>query len=328
MTQGMLDQIKEQLRIPVIMAPMFLISNPLMVINACKAGIIGTFPALNARTSEILDEWMAEINDELEGFRKENPQKRIAPWGINIICNKSNTRFKEDLQLIEKYQPSIVITSLGDPSQVVQAVHHYNGLVFSDVIDVKFARKALEKGSDGLVLVTSGAGGHGGTLNPIAFLHEIRSFFDGPIILGGSMSRGEDVLAAELLGADFSYFGTRFIAAQESGADEDYKNMIVESSIEDIIYTSAFSGVPANFLIPSIIKSGIDPNELPEKEAIDFSKLKNPNIRAWKDIFGAGQGVGGVQKIQSVADITEELYEQYLAAQGYVVNKYKEFANK
>lgn len=320
-----MKELKEQLAIPVIMAPMFLISNPNMVIQACTSGIVGTFPALNARTKEDLEEWMLEIKGELDQFKKGNPDKKVAPWGINFISHKSaamNKRYEEDLLLIEKYQPPIVITSLGDPSPVVEIVHQYGGFVFSDVINVKFAKKALEKGSDGLVLVASGAGGHGGMYNPIAFVHEIRSFFAGPIILSGSMSKGEDILAAEILGADLTYFGTRFITAEESGANEAYKDMIVESSIEDIIYTPAFSGISANYLIPSIVKAGLDPTDLPEKRGISLSGEEDAEIRAWKDILSAGQGVGEIKEVQRVHQIVEELTEQYVAAQKRVVDKY------
>ncbi|WP_087972434.1 NAD(P)H-dependent flavin oxidoreductase [Oceanobacillus rekensis] len=319
-----LNNVKKKLTLPVIMAPMFLISNPKMVISACESGIIGSFPALNARTKDILDEWMEEIKLELEKKRTENPDNNIAPWGINFISHKSNKRFFEDLELIQKHQPPIVITSLGDPSPVVEIVHEYGGIVLSDVINIKFAKKALEKGSDGLILIANGAGGHGGTLNPIAFVHEVRSFFNGPLVLGGTISKGEDILAAQILGADFAYMGTHFIAAEESGASEEYIQTAIESTIDDIIYTPAFSGVPANYLIPSIIKSGLDPKNLPEKGSIDFSELGNPDIRAWKDIWGAGQGVGVMKKIQTVAEITEELLEQYRNAQKRVVSNYPE----
>jgi nitronate monooxygenase len=283
-----LNDLKQQMKLPVMMAPMFLISNPNMVIRACATGIIGSFPALNARTTEMLDAWMTEINTAIAHLKKDQPNEKIAPWAVNFISHKSNKRFNADLALIEKHQPPVVITSLGDPSPVVRIVHQYGGLVFSDVINVKFAKKALEKGSDGLVLVASGAGGHGGTFNPFAFVHEIRNFFDGPLILSGTMSRGEDILAAEVLGADFAYFGTRFIAAAESGAADDYKAMTITSSIDDIVYTPAFSGIPANYLIPSIVKAGLDPKALPKNKKVDFSELGNPDIRAWKDIWGAG----------------------------------------
>lgn len=326
--QNKIKELKQQLSIPVIVAPIFLISNPKMVLNACKSGVVGTFPALNARTKEILEEWMIEIIDELDKFKEANPNKKVAPWGINFISHTSeamNKRYEEDLQLIEKYQPPIVITSLGDPGPVVQIVHKYGGIVFSDVINVTFAKKALEKGTDGLVLVANGAGGHGGLLNPIAFVHEIRSFFDGPLILSGSMSKGEDILASEILGADFAYFGTRFIPAEESGADLSYKNMIIESSIEDILYTSAFTGIGANYLIPSMVKFGLDPMRLPEKGKLDLSGEERSTIRVWKDILSAGQGLGGIKSIQTVPEIVKELTEQYLAAQKKVVNQYTSF---
>lgn len=322
--QTKMEKLKQQVSLPVIMAPMFLISNPEMVINACKSGIVGTFPALNARTADILEEWMIEIKEGLMEYKKEHPNKQVAPWGINFICHPDksmNKRYEEDMQLIEKYEPPIVITSLGDPSPIVNIVHKYGGLVFSDVINVKFAKKALEKGTDGLVLVANGAGGHGGVLNPMAFVHEIRSFFDGPIILSGSMSKGEDILASEVLGADFAYFGTRFITAKESGADESYKNMIIDSTIEDIIYTPAFTGIHANYLIPSILKFGLDPKQLPKKDKISLSGDEGAKLRAWKDIVSAGQGVGENTQVQTVSEIVEELTEQYEAAQKRITNQ-------
>src|SRR5699024_7332058 len=213
-----------------------------------------------------------EITTELEKQSEANPNRKIGPWGINFIVHRSNKRYMEDLKLIEKYQPPVVITSLGDPGPVVDIVHPYGGVVLSDEINIKFAKKAIEKGADGLVLVASGAGGHGGTYNPIPFVHEVREFFDGPIVLSGGMSKGEDILVAELLGADYAYVGTRFIPAEESGAQEEYKNMIVDSSIEDIIYTDALRGVNANYRNPSIDNEGLDPSSRQEKETIDFSE--------------------------------------------------------
>ncbi|RKQ35707.1 NAD(P)H-dependent flavin oxidoreductase [Oceanobacillus halophilus] len=310
MRNEVIEQLKNSVELPVIMAPMFIISNPKMVINACTSGIIGTFPALNARSGEILENWMEEITTELETQKQLHPDQKIAPWGINFIVHKSNKRYVEDLQLIEKYQPPVVITSLGDPSQVVDIVHGYGGVVFSDVINIKFAKKAIEKGADGLVLVASGAGGHGGTYNPIPFVHEVREFFDGPIALSGGMSKGEDILLTEVLGADFAYIGTRFIPSEESLAKDAYKEMIVDSSIEDITYTDAFSGINANYLVPSIINAGLDPSNLQKKEKIDFSQNRN-DVKAWKDIWGAGQGVGPITKIQTVAEIVEELKQDY-----------------
>src|SRR5699024_10802419 len=265
-----IEQIKNSTDLPVIMAPMFLISNPKMVINACASGIIGTFPALNARTGDILEDWMKEITLELEKRREEKPNSKIGRWGINFIVHRSNKRYKEDLKLIEKYQPPGVITSLGDPGPVVDVVHQYDGIVLSDVINIKFAKKAIET--------------------------------------------GEDILDAELLGADYAYFGTRFIPAEESGAQKEYKDMIIDSSIEDIIYTDAFSGVHANYLISSITLAGLDPTNLKKKEIIDFSKSKDGEVKAWKDVWGAGQGVGSITEIQTVSEIVEELKEDYYSA--------------
>lgn len=316
-------QLKQSIKLPVIMAPMFLVSNPKMIINACASGIIGSFPALNARTSDALEEWMKQISTELEEIKSRNPDKEVAPWAINFIVHRSNKRYEEDLTLIEKYQPPIVITSLGDPSAVVKVVHEYGGFVLSDVINVKFAKKAIEKGIDGLVLVASGAGGHAGVLNPFAFLHEVKEFWDGPIVLAGGMSKGEDILAAEVLGADFVYMGSRFIPSAESSAVEDYKNMIINSSIDDILYTDTFSGVNANYLIPSIRKAGLDPDNLKEKEEINFDKLNDSKAKAWKDIWGAGQGVGPIDRIQSVAQIVDELQLSYEEARAGIVRNDK-----
>lgn len=312
-------KLKDKLSIPAIMAPMFLISNPKMVIQACKSGIIGSFPSLNARTADILEEWMIEIKSELE---ESEDAKVYAPWAINFISHRNfNKRYDEDLRLIEKYQPPIVITSLGDPSPIAKIVHEYGGFVISDVINVKFAKKAIEKGTDGLVLVTGGAGGHAGTLNPFAFIHEIREIWDGPIILSGSITKGEDILAAEVIGADFVYMGTRFLLAEESSTNESYRKMVIDSDIEDIIYTQAFSGIHANYLIPSIEKVGIDINQLPKEGKIDYSTLNNPNIRAWKDIWGAGHGVGYLSESQPLVQIVDELKGQYNQAIQSVSNR-------
>lgn len=314
MQQHVNTQLKENVDIPIMMAPMFLISNPEMVINACGEGVIGTFPALNARTSSILEDWMEKINTEIERMKKDDPAKKVAPWGINYIVHRSNKRYKEDFHLIEKYQPPIVITSLGDPGPIAEVVHGYGGMVFSDVINIKFAKKAVEKGADGLVLVSVGAGGHAGTYNPISFVHEVREFFSGPLVLSGGMTRGEDVLVTELLGADYAYFGTRFIPATESSAEEAYKEMVTDTSIEDIIFTDAFTGVHANYMIPSITGAGLDPATLTTKENMDFSELQDKDVKAWKDIWGAGQGVGSIHNVQPVAEIIQELKTGYLQA--------------
>ncbi|RLL46843.1 nitronate monooxygenase [Oceanobacillus piezotolerans] len=311
MRKEAIERIKNSVELPVIVAPMFLINSPKMVINACASGVIGTFPVLNARTDEILEDWMIEITSELDRLEKENPDKKIAPWGVNFIVHRSNKRYVEDLELIRKYQPPVVITSLGDPGPVVEIVREYGGIVFSDVINIKFAKKAIEKGADGLVLVTTGAGGHAGTYNPISFVHEVREFFDGPIALSGGMSKGEDILISEILGADYAYIGTRFIPTEESMAQDEYKEMLIDSSIEDIIYTDAFSGINANYLIPSIKMQGLDPENLNKKDKIDFSELRDSEVKAWKHIWGAGHGIGPISQVQPIAEVIEELKQDY-----------------
>ncbi|WP_209123842.1 nitronate monooxygenase family protein [Alkalihalobacillus sp. BA299] len=305
--------ISEQLEIPVIAAPMFLVSSPQMVVEGCKAGIVGTFPLLNARTVDILEEWMREITEGLEKARNAEPNRKIAPWGVNLIIHKSNKRFEVDLELLKKYQPPIVITSLGNPSAVVEVVHEYGGLVFSDVISTKHAKKAADCGVDGLILVCNGAGGHGGTINPVAFIAEVKQFWNGITILAGCLSSGRDVLAAQVLGADFAYMGTRFIATTEAIANEEYKSMLVESDVDDIIYTDAISGVNANFLIPSLEKAGFDLENLQKPDTIDVTHDQN-EAKAWKDVWSAGQGVGAIKKVQPIADVVGELKEEYQQA--------------
>jgi nitronate monooxygenase len=308
--------IADQLVLPVIAAPMFLVSSPDMVIESCKAGIIGSFPLLNARTVDILDDWMKRITEELERIRKEHPNRRVAPWAVNLIVHRTNKRYEADFNLIKKYQPPIVITSLGDPTPVVNVVHEYGGLVFSDVSTLYHAKKAARTGVDGLVLVCSGAGGHAGTINPFAFVGEVREFWDGITILAGSLSSGRDILAAKALGVDLAYLGTRFIPASESFASEDYKRMLIESTLDDLIYTDAFSGVNANYLKPSIQRAGLDPDHLQKKEAVDFSDLNQTDAKAWRDIWSAGQGVGQIKRVQPVAEIVADLRREYEEALG------------
>ncbi|WP_017379066.1 NAD(P)H-dependent flavin oxidoreductase [Paenisporosarcina sp. TG-14] len=320
MTKKKIDNLKNSLELPVIMAPMFLISNPQMVIKACEGGIVGSFPALNARTKEVLEEWMIQITTALDELKKNNPNKNIAPWAVNFISHRTNKRYVEDLELVKKYQPPIVITSLGDPSPVVKVVHEYGGTVLSDVINMKFAKKAIEKGTDGLILVSNGAGGHAGILNPISFIHEVRELWDGLIILAGGISKGQDILAAEVLGADFVYMGSRFIASEESMAADAYKDMVINSTIEDVLYTDAFSGIKGNYLIPSIVRAGLDPCNLEEKKEINFSSVNNPQAKAWKDIWGAGQGVGDVKKVESVSKIIKELRCSYNEAKAAIAH--------
>ena len=317
MSERDLLAIKNQMVLPVIAAPMFLVSSPELVIESCKAGIIGSFPSLNARSTELLEEWMKQISQELTTEQKKHPDQPIAPWAVNFIVHKTNKRYNEDLALIQKYQPPLVITSLGHPGPVVDLVHGYGGLVFSDVINLVHARKAAKSGVDGLILVCNGAGGHGGTLNPFAFISAVKEFWDGLTILAGSLSKGQDILAAEILGADFAYMGTHFIATAESAAPEEYKNMLIESHEEDLIYTDAFSGVKGNFLLPSIKKAGLDPNQLQKKEAMDFSSLNPSKVTPWRDIWSAGQGVGTIKKVMPIAEVVAELrreYEQALIA--------------
>ncbi|MBH0173613.1 nitronate monooxygenase [Fictibacillus sp. 23RED33] len=292
---------------------MFLVSSPDMVLESCMNGIIGTFPLLNARTSDLLENWMKHISEELSKAREEDPSAKIAPWGVNLIVHRTNKRFEEDLELIKKYEPPVVITSLGNPSDVAKIVHGYGGLVFSDVISLDHARKAAKTGIDGLILVCSGAGGHGGTLNPFAFLRAVKEFWDGMTILAGAISTGEEILAAKILGADLVYMGTRFIATQESSASEDYRQMLIDSTLEDLVYTDAISGIKGNYLLPSLQKAGFDVENLMKKDSIDLS-FSESKAKAWKDIWSAGQGVGSVKKIATIQEVVDDLKAEYKRA--------------
>lgn len=314
MVKSIAKTLKEQMVLPVIAAPMFLVSTPDSVINGCKSGIIGSITALNARTTEDLDEWMKRITNEISDYKKKYPEKRVADWAINLIVHRSNKRLAADLELVKKYEPPIVITSLGNPSKVVEAVHGYGGLVFSDVSNVYFAQKVAEQNVDGLILVCGGAGGHAGTLNPMAFMAAVKEFWKGTTVLAGAISTGQDILASQVLGADFAYLGTRFIPVKESMASDEYKQMLIDSNIEDIIYTDGISGVKANFLIPSIEKAGLDPNNLMKRETIDISHKNRP--KAWKNIWSAGQGVTTIKDIQSTENVVSDLVEEYKIAQG------------
>ncbi|WP_044641797.1 NAD(P)H-dependent flavin oxidoreductase [Risungbinella massiliensis] len=307
-------KLHNHIELPVIAAPMFLVSSPEMVIESCKAGIIGSFPLLNARTEDALDDWMKQITNEWKEAKLKEPERRIAPWAVNLIVHRTNKRYQVDLDLIQKYKPPIVITSLGDPSSVVSIVREYDGLVFSDVSNITHAKKAAQKGVDGLILVCNGAGGHAGTINPIAFMGAVKEFWNGITIIAGSISSGQDILAVEALGADLAYMGTRFISSSESFAAIEYKNMLVDSTLDDLIYTDAFSGVNANYLIPSIQKAGLDPNQLQKKENVDFSHLNQSTAKAWKDIWSAGQGVGAIKRVQPVSEIVQELQQEYKQA--------------
>ena len=304
-----------KLRLPVISAPMFLVSGTKLVKNCCLNGVIGSFPAPNARPIEVLDQWMGTLNEELKLEQEKDPERKIAPWAMNMVVHSSYSRLQDELALVKKHKPQLVITSLGSPKQVVEIVHEYGGLVFSDVSDVKFARKAAEAGVDGLILVASGAGGHAGQINSFAFVDMVRSFWDGIIVLAGSISTGKGILAAQAAGADLAYMGTRFIVATESMANDEYRQMLVESTQEDIILTDAFSGVHANMLKPSIEKAGLDPEKLVRKEKVDFDDMQKEsavkNVKAWRDIWSAGHGVGAIDRIESVAEIIQRLEIEY-----------------
>ena len=304
-----------QLKVPAIAAPMFLVSGPELVSACCLNGVIGSFPAPNARPIEVLDEWMGQLNADLKNAKEKDPQRKIAPWAMNMVVHSSYSRLEEELELLKKHQPQLVITSLGSPKKVVEIVHEYGGLVFSDVSDVKFARKAAETGVDGLILVASGAGGHAGEINSFAFVDSVRTFWDGIIVLAGSISTGRGILAAQAAGADLSYMGTRFIVARESMANDEYRQMLVDATQDDLILTDAFSGVKANMLKPSIVKAGLDPALLTKKENVDFDAMqRETNAKAWKDIWSAGQGVGAINQINTTAEIISQLESEYKEA--------------
>ncbi len=300
-------QFQDRLALPLIGAPMFIASYPDLVIAQCRAGVLGTFPSLNARTLEMLDQWLTRIATETAGAANS------APFGMNLILHPSNTRRDADLELAVAHRVPLVITSVGKPDRVCDTVHGYGGLVFHDVISVKHARKALECGVDGLILVCAGAGGHAGTLSPFALTAEVREFFDGPLVLSGAMSDGRALRAAEVMGADFGYMGTRFIATREANVPEAQKQMMVESYAADIVYTPVFSGINANYLRSSIVQSGLDPAALgpgagPGKDLFDPSKV---GARAWKDIWSAGHGVGTIHDVPTVAELVERLVREY-----------------
>ncbi len=310
------QELKAQLEIPVIASPLFIISNPRLVAEQCKNGIVGSFPALNARPAEVLEQWLQQLTTELADYQTANPDKKVAPFAVNQIVHQSNDRLQHDLEMCAKYEVPIMITSLRAPHEAVEVAHSYGGKVFHDVISVRHAQKAIEAGVDGLILVCAGAGGHAGTLNPFALVSEVRAFYDGPIILSGSISQGNQILAAEAMGADFAYMGTRFIATHEANADEAYKQMLVDSSATDIVYSSLFTGVHGNYLRGSIERSGLDPAALPEadKSTMSFGSGGSSKSKAWRDIWGAGQGVGSIRNITSTAEVIAELKRDYFAA--------------
>lgn len=304
---------KDNLSIPVIGSPLFIISNPDLVIAQCKAGIIGSFPALNARPKEVLEEWIIKIKTELAAAKAANPKAKIAPYAVNQIVHASNDRLMHDMEICVKHQVPIIITSLRPPGDVVKAVHSYGGKVLHDVISIRHAQKALEMGVDGLILVCTGAGGHAGALSPFALTTEIRRFYNGIVALSGSITSGGSVLAAEAMGADFAYIGTRFIATEEARAEQAYKEMITQSTAADIVYSPLFTGVSGNYLRGSIEKSGLDPDNLPsaDKNAMNFA---SSSAKAWKEIWGAGQGVGNIRDIRPASDVIATMVEEYHAA--------------
>ena len=307
--------LRDSLRLPVIGAPMFIVSGPELVLAQCKAGIVGSFPALNARPQEVLDEWLTRIERELAEHRQVHPGAKVAPFAVNQIVHTSNVRLQQDLDVCVKHRVPIMITSLRAPDAVVEAAHSYGGLVFHDVTTIKHAQRALQAGVDGLILVCAGAGGHAGRLSPFAFVPEVRQFYDGCVILSGSIASGGAILAAQALGADLAYIGTRFIASEEANAPAEYKQMIIDSRAEDVIYTNLFTGVHGNYLRGSIERAGLDPDNLPEsdKSKMDFGSGSS-KAKAWRDIWGAGQGVGQVEGAPPVDTIVERLTAEYAGA--------------
>ncbi|MBA4328046.1 MAG: nitronate monooxygenase [Polaromonas sp.] len=301
------------LPLPIIGSPLFIISNPKLVVAQCIAGVVGAMPALNARPAAQLEDWLAEITETLAAYNAANPDKPAAPFAINQIVHKSNDRLEHDMEMCVKYKVPIYITSLGAREDINAAAHSYGGVVLHDIINNKFARKAIEKGADGLVAVAAGAGGHAGVKSPFALIQEIRQWFDGPLALSGSISTGGAVLAAQAMGADFAYIGSAFIATDEARAADAYKQSIVDSNSDDIVYSSLFTGVHGNYLKPSIIAAGMDPDNLPEGDlkTMNFASGEGSKSKAWKDIWGCGQGIGAISKVQSTADYVAQLKREY-----------------
>jgi nitronate monooxygenase len=303
-----------RLRLPAIAAPMFIVSVPELVIAQCKAGIVGSFPALNARPKEKLEEWIVEIKEALAAYRSAHPEAKVAPFAVNQICHASNDRLEHDIEVCVRQQVPITITSLRPPSDVVKAVHSYGGVVFHDVISMRHAQKAAEQGVDGLILVCAGAGGHAGMLSPFALVPEVKRFFGGTVILSGSITTGQAMLAARAVGADLAYMGTRFIATREANAPDAYKQMLIDTAAADIVYTSLFSGILGNYLKPSVTRAGLDPENLPGAEKTTMSFATDHPVKAWRDIWGAGQGVGSIGDAPPVAELVARLEAEYHAA--------------
>ena len=308
--------LSERLKLPIIAAPLFIISNPDLVIAQCKAGIVGSFPALNARPAEELDRWLEKITTELAEYDAANPESPSAPFAVNQIVHGSNDRLQHDMEMCVKWKVPIVITSLGAKEFVNESVHSYGGIVLHDIINDRFAKKAIEKGADGLIAVAAGAGGHAGALSPFALVQELREWFDGPLLLSGSIANGDAVLAAQAMGADLAYIGSAFIATKEANAEQPYKQSLVDSSADDIVLSNLFTGVHGNYLKPSIIAAGMDPDNLPESDPskMNFGSGGNSDAKAWKDIWGCGQGIGAVKAVLSAQELVDKIEAQYNAA--------------
>ncbi|MEZ7831638.1 MAG: nitronate monooxygenase family protein [Gammaproteobacteria bacterium] len=310
------ESLRGKLSLPVVGAPLFIISNPDLVIAQCKAGVIGSFPALNARPIEVLDEWLTRIAEELDAHNQANPDNPAAPYAVNQIVHNSNDRLMHDVEMCVKHKVPVVITSLGARPEVFEAIHSYGGICLHDVINNRFAHKAIEKGADGLICVAAGAGGHAGTLSPMAFIQEVREWFDGPVLLSGAIATGDGVLAAQAMGADLAYLGSAFIATVEANADPAYKQALVDYAASDIVYTNLFTGVHGNYLRPSIEAAGMDPDNLPESDPskMNFGSGGSSKSKAWKDIWGCGQGINAIKAVAPVADFVAQLRTEYDAA--------------
>ena len=319
-----LPAIFDNLRLPVIGSPLFIVSGPELVIAQCKAGVVGSFPALNARPASQLDEWLHQITEELATHNRDNPDRPAAPYAVNQIVHKSNNRLQEDIATCAKWQVPLTITSLGAQVELNDAVHSWGGIVLHDVINDRFAHKAIEKGADGLIPVAAGAGGHAGVTSPFALMREIREWFDGPVALSGSIAHGASVLAAQAMGADFGYIGSAFIATKEANAVDGYKENIVEAKAADIVYSDLFTGVSGNYLRQSIERAGMDPNNLPKGDisTMDFGSGGNSEAKAWKDIWGSGQGIGAVKAVKTVAEFVDQLEAEYHAAKASLDERY------
>jgi len=314
---------KNNFSLPVIAAPLFIISNPKLVIAQCKAGVLGSFPALNARPQEVLDDWLAEITEELESFKSQNPNIPVAPFAVNQIVHKSNdVRLDKDMEMCIKYKVPVVITSLGARPEVNEAIHSYGGIVLHDVINNRFAHKAIEKGADGLIAVAAGAGGHAGVTSPFALIQEIREWYDGPLALSGSIATGSAVLASQAAGADFGYIGSAFIATKEANANDGYKEAITKYAADDIVYTNLVTGVHGHYLKPSLANAGFDPDNLPTSDPskMDFGPEGMEKKKAWKDIWGCGQGISAVKDVLSTYDLVNRLKNEYDNARNKILN--------